>query len=844
MRAAARLTDAALCGKMIGMVHLRKTLRLPALLLLLLSLITPLRAAEPSAPAAARLTVNLDGSGPAISPTLHGLFFEDINYGADGGLYAEMVQNRSFEHKDSLFAWSTASRGGGTGEVQVATVDTIHPANKQYARVQIRAAGQGFGLSNEGFGGIAVRKGENYRFSLLARRDPAYRGELVAVIEDEKGRPLGRHRVRDLSPDWKRFTGVLRSAETAAGARLVVLATGTGRVDLDVVSLFPENTWKKRPNGLRADLVQKLADMRPGFLRFPGGCIVEGKDLHNAYRWKDTIGDIAHRPQNWNRWMDWKAPQYYQTYGLGFFEYFQLCEDIGAAPVPVVNCGMSCQFQDAQLVPLSELGPWVQDALDLIEFANGPVSSPWGAKRAAMGHPKPFNMKYLGVGNEQWGEEYFKRYKVFYDAIKAKYPDIQLITTSGPGVDDNWWNLAWNKFKGGTPADIVDEHYYRPPTWFYRHSDRYDRYDRKGPKIFAGEYAAHGPGRRNTLGVALAEASFMTGLVRNADVVLMSSYAPLFAKMGSVQWQPDLIWFDNTRSYGSPSYHVQSLFGRHRGDVVLPTQLQVSPRPAASPAGRIGVGTWLTQAEFKDVRVTKTGRTLFASDFSKGTNGWTTTRGNWSAAGGVLRQTGEQDNVQAVAGDRGWTDYTLSLKARKLAGREGFLVFFQDNDGERGVWNLGGWGNKEHGLELPGLETARIPGSIETGRWYDIRIELKGPSVRAYLDNKLVQEGTRPTPRPLYAVATRTKDNKEIILKVVNPSAETLETAVLLQGKRQVASEGRATVLTADRPDVENTLDQPARVAPRESRLRGVSKDFRYRFPAHSLTVLRIRSGR
>jgi alpha-L-arabinofuranosidase len=530
-------------------------------------------AAEPGL----KLVVAADHPGPAVSPMLHGIFFEDINYGGDGGLYAELVQNRSFEHDEHLFAWGTVNRGGD-GDVTVESADPLNAKNKHYARLTIRDAGQGFGLANYGFGGIAVRADENYLFSVRARADAAYAGALAVALEDETGRVIGKCDLTGLAPSWGRFDGVIACGQTALQARLVVLATAAGRVDLDMVSLFPEHTWKNRRNGLRADLVKMLADLHPAFLRFPGGCIVEGMDLENSYRWKDTIGDVAERPENWNRWQSAiktaPAPEYYQTYGLGFFEYFQLCEDIGAEPVPILNCGMACQYQSAQLVPLDQLDPFVRDMLDLIEFANGPATSPWGSRRAAMGHPAPFNLKYLGVGNEQWGEQYFERYRIFYAAIKAKYPDIHLVTTSGPSVEDPRWALAWGKFKGGTPADIVDEHYYRSPDWFLDHSTRYDHYDRAGPKVFAGEFAAHdGFVKRNTLRAAIAEAAFMTGLVRNSDVVAMSSYAPLLAKVGAIQWQPDLIWFDNTRVYGSPSYYVQQLFSRNRPDVVLPVEL-------------------------------------------------------------------------------------------------------------------------------------------------------------------------------------------------------------------------------------------------------------------------------
>jgi alpha-L-arabinofuranosidase len=522
---------------------------------------------------AVTLTIDVAHPGHAVSPTLHGVFFEDINYGADGGLYAELVQNRSFEHTEHLYAWGTVNRGGD-GDVTIETAEPLNAKNPHYARLTVRDPGKGFGLGNYGFGGIAVKSGENYLVSLRARADAAAAGgALTAVLEDESGRPLGECRLAGLGSAWTQLDGTIKCGATATSARLVVLATTAGRLDLDVVSLFPENTWKHRRNGLRADLVQMLADLHPAFMRFPGGCIVEGRDLPNRYQWKDTIGDVAGRPENWNRWQDAvsnTAPQYCQTYGLGFFEYFQLCEDLGAEPLPLLNCGMACQYQSKQLVPLDQLDPYVQDALDLIEFANGPVTGGWGAQRAAMGHPEPFHLKYLGVGNEQWGEDYFARYKIFQAALKAKHPELQLVTPAGPGVDDVFWKLAWDKFRSGTPADIVDEHYYRPPQWFLENATRYDAQDRAGPKVFAGEFAAHERDRRSTLRAALAEAAFMTGLVRNSDLVVMSSYAPLFAKAGAWQWAPDLIWFDNTHVYGTPSYYVQQLFSRHRPDRVVP----------------------------------------------------------------------------------------------------------------------------------------------------------------------------------------------------------------------------------------------------------------------------------
>jgi alpha-L-arabinofuranosidase len=787
------------------------------------------------------ITVQTGEAGLAVAPTMHGLFFEDINYGADGGLYAELVQNRSFEHREPLYAWSQTARRGAQGHLTVENESPLNANNRNFLRIHVVSAGEeGFGAMNRGFDGIAVREGERYRFSVYARRRAGERAAVRVLLEDAAGQVLAVTNVADLPDAWTKFEAVLTSGATATNARVAVLATAAGVVDLDMVSLFPEKTFKGRRNGLRPDLARTLADMKPGFLRFPGGCVVEGKDSANAYRWKDTIGDVAARKQNWNLWQDRQSPQYSQTYGLGFFEYFQFCEDIGAEPVPVLNCGMTCQARQGKPVPLDELGPWVQDALDLIEFANGPADSEWGGKRAAMGHPQPFNLKILAVGNEQWEQGYFDRYDVFYRALKTKHPEIRLISSAGPFADDPLWHFAWDKFRSGTPADVVDEHYYVPPRWLLENIDRYASYDRKGPKIFVGEFAGHDSNRRSNLRSALSEAAYMTGLLQNADVVEMASYAPLFAKMGHAQWRPNLVWFDNTRVLLTPNYHVQALFAQNRPDRVLPTKVE-APLDAPAPKGMIGVGTWNTQAEYKDIRVVAAdGRKLFETDFSKGLDGWKTVGGEWKAVDGVLRQSAGGENVRAVAGDPSWSDYTLTLRARKLGGEEGFLVMFETPDVNFPTWwNLGGWRNTGHALQ-GGLPEHRVPGSIEAGRWYDIRIELHAGSVKAYLDGQLVQQAQRKPVATLFAAAGLDQHAGEWVLDVVNPFAEARDVQVNFAGPGKVAGPARATILTSADPADENSFEQPARVAPHTVSLTIDGPSFRHTFPPNSLTVLRL----
>jgi len=519
-----------------------------------------------------------------IQPAMYGIFFEDINMAGDGGLYAELVKNRSFEFKTPLMGWKEVKEDGADGSILILNRGEEDANNPRYIQMASKSS-KGYGLINEGFHGMGIKKDDQYNFSVLAKVPTSSPVNLRIELINQKGEVIGGTNITASSKEWKKYTSSFKATETDPKASLKVLIDGAGMIDLDMISLFPQDTWKQRPGGLRADLVQKLADMKPGFLRFPGGCIVEGRELETRYQWKRTIGDIASRRMIINRWNTEFAhrpsPDYYQSFGLGFLEYFELAEDIGASPLPIINCGMACQFNTCELVPLNELGPYVQDALDLIEFANGPVTTSWGKKRAEQGHPKPFNLKMLGVGNEQWGPQYIERYKIFEKAIHAKYPQIKLVCSLGPNPDGEVFDEL-NKTFRSLNANILDEHYYRSPEWFLSNAKRYDNYDRKGPKIFAGEYAAQSvgiasPENKNNWQCAMSEAAFMTGLERNADVVNMASYAPLFAHVEGWQWTPDLIWFDNLQSFGTPNYYVQQLYSLNKGTDVVSLTLNNEP---------------------------------------------------------------------------------------------------------------------------------------------------------------------------------------------------------------------------------------------------------------------------
>lgn len=541
--------------------------------------------------------------GVGINRDMIGLFFEDINFAADGGLYAEMIKNRSFEFYGadgsanpegadlSMESWTVSKTKGCTAEYQVKDELPLHSNNTKYLTVDISVPGFGVELQNTGFGGIDLKKGEAYKFSIFAR-GADYKGEYtVSVVKDGKTYAQAVSN-EPFTNEWKKQELLFTADDNVDNGMFVLTLKGTGKIDLDMISLFPHNTYQNRENGLRADLVEVLKDINPGFLRFPGGCIVEGYDLENRYNWKDTVGPVEERKINWSRWQNTIRGHYFSDYfqsnGLGFYEYFLLCEDLGCEPVPVVNCGMSCQYQSPkEVVPLDQMNGYVQDALDLIEFANGATDTPWGALRASMGHPEPFDLKYVGIGNEQWGPDYFDRYEIFQQAFAEKYPEIKLITTSGPDPDGSKFDQAWNLFKtkDQTYAYAVDEHYYKTPEWFFDNVDRYDNYDRNGLKVFAGEFAAHDKStqpRSNSIYTALAEAAFMTGLEKNADIVQMASYAPLFAKENCWQWTPDMIWFNNSSICLTPNYYVQKMYSNNMGDYTVSNEITGSEPDIAS----------------------------------------------------------------------------------------------------------------------------------------------------------------------------------------------------------------------------------------------------------------------
>ncbi|WP_282704071.1 alpha-L-arabinofuranosidase C-terminal domain-containing protein [Streptomyces sp. CC219B] len=787
------------------------------------------------------ITVDPSARGATIDDTMYGVFFEDINRAADGGLYAELVQNRSFEYStadNGSYTPLTSWKVDGTAEV-VNDAGRLNERNRNYLSL-----GAGSSVTNAGYNtGVHVDRGKKYDFSVWARAGSG--STLTVTLKDAAG-PLADARRVAVRGGWAKYTATFTASRTSSTGRLAVASSGAAA--LDMVSLFPRDTYKRQSNGLRKDLAEKIEALNPAFVRFPGGCLVNtgsmqdyseasGWQRKRSYQWKDTIGPVEERATNANFW------GYNQSYGLGYYEYFRFAEDVGAMPLPVVpalvtGCGQNRATDDEAL-----LRRHIQDTLDLIEFANGPATSPWGRKRAEMGHPKPFRLTHIGVGNEEnLPAEFFARFQKFRAAIEAKYPDITVVSNSGPDDTGTVFDSLWKMNREANVA-MVDEHYYNSPQWFLQNNDRYDSYDRSGPKVFLGEYASQGNAFKN----ALAEAAFMTGLERNADVVKLASYAPLLANEDYVQWRPDLIWFNNRTSWNSANYEVQKLFMTNVGDRVVPSTATGTPNVSGPITGAVGLSTWATSAAYDDVRVTAAdGTSLLSEDFSGDASRWAHNgTGSWSIRDGAYVQSDEAaENTMVTAGDPAWHDYDLHVKATKKSGKEGFLVAFGVKDtGNYYWWNLGGWNNTQSAVEraTDGGKSTLISkaGSIETGRAYDIDIKVRGRQVTLYLDGREWGSFTDDKPaEPFRQVVTEDARTGDLIVKVVNAQSAAARTAIDLGGTK-VASRARVTTLAAD-PDAVNS-ETHAPVTPVTSTFSRVAGEFTYTFPANSVTFLRIK---
>jgi alpha-L-arabinofuranosidase/regulation of enolase protein 1 (concanavalin A-like superfamily) len=815
----------------------------------------------------ATLAIDGDGTGASISDTMFGIFYEDINYAADGGLYAELVRNRSFEFNSSdngsftgMTAWQRLDRSAtGTTTTVVNDSTRLNDMNRNHLRLEAAAAGDG--VRNIGYNnGFAITAGAAYEGYLWARSATAQ--QLTVRIENAAGDATLASTVVGLdgTDTWRKYPFTLTADTTTDAGRLAVLAGASSVIGLDMVSLMPTDRWVGPVNGksvLRKDLAEKIAAMNPSFVRFPGGCVTNVgtfrtyeesgyTDRRRTYQWKETIGPVEERPANWNFW------GYNQSYGIGYQEYFELAEDLGAEPLPVVSVGANgCGGAGiAEMHDPAMIDRWVDDTVDLIEFANGGTDTEWGAKRAALGHPEPFGLEMIGLGNEENTTTFEQNFPEFRDAIEALYPEIAIISNSGPDDTGARFDTLWD-YNRAQQVDLVDEHYYNDPQWFLENHHRYDPYDREGPKVFLGEYASRG----NTWGNALAEASYMTGLQRNADVVRLASYAPLLSNESHVQWSPDAIWFDNDESWETPNWEVQKLFGNNVGDEVAPSTFDGPTNAAQNDiTGGVFLSTWSTSAAYDNVTVTSNdgGGTLFSDEFADASK-WTPQSGSWAAAGGQYAQSSTTVNdarsIVTGAYDKDWSNYTLELDATKLAGNEGFLVGFGATGANNFYWwNLGGWNNSRSVLQRAtggaASEVKAIEGhSLITGQTYHVKVVVDGDHIELYLDGQLQMEYDQPAPpAKLFQVVTRDKSTGDLVAKVVNTSASPVRTQVDVTDA-QLEPTATVTTLTAPSTTSTNTKAAPDTIKPRTREVPGISSSFVYEFPASSVTFIRMHTA-
>ncbi len=839
----------------------------PALLFAVIFLIV---AEQTASPPAGTITIDASKPGPAIPAGLYGIFFEEISHAGDGGLYAELVQNRGFEDarlppmctlengflvpprtphfdtgKPSDFrlrwnvtsetpAWSLRTTGGATATMTLVDEMPLTPATPHSLQVEVETLGTEVegrvAVVNEGFWGINVVQGESYELSFHARGDGAFHGPIVARLERADGTPLASGRTAAGPPKtWNRYSVTLTADASDPKARLALDVGSTGRVWLDVVSLFPKKTWKNRPNGLRPDLAEKIAALKPGFVRWPGGCFAEGITIESRPQWKRSIGRLEEREGTYSPWGYWSSD------GFGYHEFLQFSEDLGADALLVVNAGVSCSFRSGTFLEDDALPGLIQDTLHAIEYAIGPVSSTWGSERAKNGHPSPFPLKYVEIGNEQRGARYGERVAQFYEAIKKKHPQLRVALSSWiAGVDERILDAAG-------PIDIVDEHAYKPLHWAIENFDSFASYKRQGWDLYIGEFATNaGVGRGNVLAM-LNDAAYMMSIEKNSDLVKMGSYAPLLENVNDRDWPVNMIHFDSSRSYARATYYANKLFAENLPTVNLATTVDHKPSASRPITARVGLGTHDTAAEFKDVVIERGGRHIFRSDFSTAA-GWTPEgrRGKWSVVDGAYRQS-EDAVAWSYIPEGGGADYTVSLKARKISGREGFIIPVGLADGRRVQWNVGGWGNRLHAVQVADAVVGeQTPGTIETGRWYDIRIEVRGRTVRGYLDAVLTQERTLPRIDRVLAIGGRDDSTGDIVVKVVNSAPEPQLLTLQFLGVPKIGSRASITVLTSDNPLDENTFEEPTKVVPKTTALQVTGPVLAHIFPPNSLSVIRV----
>lgn len=810
------------------------------------------------------LTVDTNKIKFKLNPRLYGLFFEDINKAADGGLNAELVENKSFEQikngDETLYAWQVI--GDQNNSYTLENKDGIHLNNPSYLKLNLK---EKIVLNNIGHNGIPMKKGENYTFSLWLRND-TFVGNITACVEGGSGKKLSDEAIIQgqvvKNGEWSKYTAQIKGIEKGIG-NLIITFEGSGIINVDFISLMPQVTWRGKDvdkwpyGGLRIDLVEALQELSPGFIRFPGGCIVEGDGLDNTYNWKDTIGPLEERKEQKNLW------GYWQSYGLGYHEYFQLCEDLGAEPIPVVHAGMTCQIRKPgeYYVPKSEaFEESIQNAIDLIEYANGDSTTYWGQKRVQNGHIEPFNLKYIAIGNENWGAQYWENFDIFKERIQEKYKNITVITSSGPWASGPEYDMAWEEINEKHKETFVDEHFYMTPEWFLGNTDRYDYYNREGAKVFIGEYAAHNgkanlqaPASGNTLYAALAEAAFMTGIEKNGDVVKMASYAPLFAKQGSTQWPYNMIWFDHYNIVYTPNYYVQQLFSKNLGDTLLESNLEKENEGLQDISGGIMLGGWSTAVAYDEVQVisNKDGKIIFEDDFEDNIIDpiWKIKDGVWKEEEGVLKQISTTDGEKTIYIDGvEWSDYTVNVKVKKVSGMEGFLIGVGVTGPDDFIWyNAGGWGNTKDAVERSCAGTKAGIGftkkgtflPIKTNADYTIDICYTNEQLKVIKNDVVIQEvAIKALQKDLYTSVTQDSQTKETFVKLVNTTEKPIELILKFEDK---SFEGKQKMITLahDNPQVINSFKCPNAIMPIEQEI-AIQQNQSIIIPAYSVNVIKL----
>lgn len=778
---------------------------------------------------------------------LYGIFFEDLNHAADGGLYAEMVQNRSFEFcavdnpsYHPLMAWEKIEKKYSRMQWWIQDSHPYSRRNPHYLVCEIFETGMGAGVRNTGFTpGMYLQKGEKYRFSCLAATDG--RGELPLriVLENDEGRNLGQADiVVSNGTVWNHYEAEITAQETTTAGNLSIYIDAVGRLYLDMVSLFPQKTFMQQRNGLRADIATLLADLKPRFMRFPGGCLVHdgsinAEDRDSLYRWKNTIGVLEERPARRNNW------GYNQTLGLGYYEYFCFCEEIGAKPLPVLPAGYDPHHQ--RKVPFDQLDEWIQEALDLISFANDDASAQWGRIRCELGHPEPFGLEYIGIGNEEVGEGFFERYPYFHKAIKEKYPDIQIIASSGPFAAGGEYEKGWNCARKNH-ADLVDEHYYMAPEWFLANHHRYDSFDVNDPKVFLGEYASWG----NTWYNALIEASYMTGMERNSEKVGLACYAPLLCNVNYINWKPDMIWFDNHQAYGTANYYVQKLFMNHQGDDRIElemTGIDDSVTMQDDPKGGFGLRiepdtvVRYSQIMVEDIQnstIWKDSEVYFVGDKAE----------QYLSADPDARVVTKDILLHTVESDH----YSITMKGEMLYGRRGFMLQYGNRDEKnRYQWEIGGWQNMDSALtqNIAGRNSCLTQSSftVAADREYELKLEIEGRHLKAYIDGELIHEIHHAPVKiePLYTAASVDRQTGDIIVKLVNVQKRPIDTVLHMEGTEQ--AKGTAYIMSGFALEDENSFAEPLKVSPREEEIQLTQGCCSCHIDGESVQVLRFQKS-